>query len=156
MKRLLLSLSLPLLLCLSAQMANAQASDLPVDLIADQGEYDGATGVATYTGNVVITQGDMKLTGDKVVIHTQGGKISSVESWGNLATFHYVPANEPAVDGKGKYMKYNVPGGVVDIEGEAYVKQAQNDTHGDTLSYNLNSEIVTGKRVKMSFLPASS
>lgn len=156
MTRQRLGISLCILLWAALPFARAQTSNTPIDLIADQGEYDGTTGIATYTGGVVITQGEMKLTGDKVVVRTQNGKVTSVESWGNVATFHYEPGDEPAVDGQGKYMKYNVAEGTVDIEGEAYVKQAQNDTHGDTLSYNLNSEIVNGTRVKMSFLPTES
>lgn len=156
MKRPLRNFALTCLLCLNIPSLMAQTVSTPINLVADQGEYDGNTGTAIYTGNVVIQQGDMKLTGDKVVIKTSSGKVTSVEAWGNLATFHYVPTNEPAVDGKGKHMTYNVSANKVDIQGEAYVKQEQNETRGETLSYNLKSEIVTGKRVKMSFQPASS
>lgn len=137
-------------------LAADNAANLPIDLSADHGEYNGNTGTATYSGHVVISQGDMKLTGDKVTIHTADGKVTRIEAWGNLATFHYKPNNEPAVDGKGKHMTYNVPAASVNISGNASVRQADNTTRGDSLTYNLDSEIVTGKRVKMTFLPATS
>ena len=99
-----------LLLASAFALAQQNTSQLPIDLKADSGEYDAAKGIATYTGNVVITQGQMNLKGDRVVIRLDGGEVTSLEAWGNLATFHYVPANEPPIDGEGEYMKYTVAG----------------------------------------------
>lgn len=139
--------------------AIAQNSDnykeIPINLSADQGEYDAIAGRATYTGNVDITQGEMNLKGDKVVIHISEGEVTLIEAWGKLATFHYVAKNEPPIDGRGQYMKYTIASSTVEINGQAYVKQEKNETHGDTLTYNLAKEQVSGKRVKMTLTPKS-
>ena len=74
------------------EKATNNPQQLPINLKADSGEYDANTGIATYTGHVVVTQGEMNLKGDKITIRLQEGKIHTIESWGNPTTFHYVPA----------------------------------------------------------------
>lgn len=144
-------------LCFALASAQAQnTSDLPIELKADSGEYDAAKGVATYTGNVVITQGQMNLKGDKVVIRLEGGEVVTLEAWGNLATFRYVPANEPPIDGQGEYLKYTVATSTVDIDKRAYVKQGKNETRANRLSYNVDKEHVKGQGVQMTFTPKKS
>ncbi|UJF24599.1 lipopolysaccharide transport periplasmic protein LptA [Suttonella sp. R2A3] len=149
----LLLLSLLLGLSSTSLMAAEGAVELPIDLVANHGEYDANAGIATYTGDVVVTQGEMRLTGDKVVLHTEEGEVIKIESWGKLATFHYVPQEDPPIDGKGGYMRYTVQNALIYIEGNAYVKQEKNETYGDTLTYDLNKEFITGERVQMSFTP---
>lgn len=147
--------SLLVLLGISA-FAQQNTSQLPIDLKADSGEYDAGKGIATYTGNVVITQGQMHLKGDRVVIRLDGGEVVSLEAWGNLASFHYVPNNEPPIDGQGEYMKYTVATATVEIDKRAYVKQGKNETRATHLSYNLEKEYVKGKGVRMTFTPKKS
>ena len=150
---------LALVLLAAATVAVAQnkstnnPQQLPINLKADSGEYDANAGIATYTGNVVVTQGEMNLKGDKIVIRLQEGKIHSIESWGKPTTFHYVPAKEPPIDGSGQYMKYTVPTSTVEIDKNAHVKQDKNETRADHLTYNLKQERVSGRGVNMTFQP---
>lgn len=154
--RLITIFSLISVLCLSAFAQNSDNyKEIPINLTADQGEYDAIAGLATYTGNVNITQGEMNLTGDKVVIHIKEGEVTMIEAWGKLATFHYAPKNEPPIDGRGQYMKYTIATSTVTINGQAYVKQEKNETSGETLTYNLAKEQVSGKRVNMTLTPKS-
>ncbi|SUO95367.1 lipopolysaccharide transport periplasmic protein LptA [Suttonella ornithocola] len=153
--RLLISLILMLLIPLSAAQTN-NPQKLPISLTADSGEYDANADKATYTGNVVITQGEMKLTGDKVVISIKDGEVTMIESWGNLATFHYAPANEPPIDGKAKYLKYTIATSTVDMDKNAWVKQQKNETRAEHLSYNLKAEKIKGQRVNMTLFPKSN
>lgn len=142
-----------------AQLSWAQDNpyqQLPINLQADAGEFDANTGIATYTGNVSISQGDMHLKGDKVVIRLSDGEVATLEAWGNLASFRYVPQGEPPIDGKGEYMKYNVSASTVEISKQAHVKQGANETKGERLTYHLKEDIVRGKAVRMTFQPKSS
>lgn len=154
--RLITIFSFISLFCLSAiAQQSHNYKEIPINLTADQGEYDAIAGRATYIGNVNITQGKMNLTGDKVVIHIKDNEVTMIESWGKLATFHYAPQNEPPIDGRGEYMKYTIATSTVHINGQAYVKQEKNETYGETLTYNLAKEQVTGKRVNMTLIPKS-
>ncbi|MDO4643233.1 MAG: lipopolysaccharide transport periplasmic protein LptA [Cardiobacteriaceae bacterium] len=133
--------------------SNNNPQQLPINLKADSGEYDANAGVATYSGNVVITQGEMNLKGDKVVIKLVNEQITTIEAWGKPASFHYVPAKEPPIDGSGQYMKYSVPTSTVEIDKNAHVKQDKNETRADHLVYDLKKENVKGRGVNMTFQP---
>lgn len=153
MRQILTSLCFLLASALLAQTPDGQTQNLPINLVADQGEYDAAKGVATYTGNVDITQGQMNLQGDKVVITLSDGEVSTIESWGELAYFHYVPQDQPPIDGKGQYMIYRIEGATIDIDGKAWVKQEDNETNADHLTYYLEQERVKGSRVNITLIP---
>ena len=50
-----------------------QDTDAPVEVTADELAVDQATGQATFTGNVVIGQGEMRLSAPRVlVVYTEG------------------------------------------------------------------------------------
>lgn len=137
--------------------AYSQTTELPINLQAESGEYDAVKGIATYTGNVVISQGEMNVRGDKVVVKIVNNSVNSIEAWGNPATFHYVPQGkrkqEPPIDGRSSYMKYSVLASTVFMQGNAFVKQDKNETKGSTLTYDLKQERVKGTKVNITFTP---
>lgn len=69
-----LAKTLPILLSLGAALGSASAWALPDDrnqpirIQADDAQLDDKNGVATYKGDVIITQGSMKVTGNTVTI----------------------------------------------------------------------------------------
>ena len=86
--------TLPLLLSLSAALGSVSAWALPNDneqpirIQANEAQLDDKQGVATYKGDVIITQGSMKITGNTVTItRNAAGEIDIVTSVGNLAYF---------------------------------------------------------------------
>ena len=66
--------TLPLLLSLSAALGSVSAWALPNDneqpirIQANEAQLDDKQGIATYKGDVIITQGSMKITGNTVTI----------------------------------------------------------------------------------------
>ncbi|AXM45414.1 lipopolysaccharide transport periplasmic protein LptA [Dichelobacter nodosus] len=124
-----------------------------ISLSADQGEYDAEKGIATYTGHVAIAQANMKLTGDKVVVHFDKGAVTKIEAWGRRATFHYQPNNEPAITGQGDFMVYVIHTATVEIEGDASVMQGDNETKAERLTYQLKQQRLRGKRIQMTLNP---
>ena len=66
--------TLPILLSLGAALGSVSAWALPNDqeqpirIQADDAQLDDKNGVATYKGDVIITQGSMKITGNTVTI----------------------------------------------------------------------------------------
>lgn len=128
--------------------------DLPIELTADNAEYDHDSGIATYTGNVHIQQGEMFIKGDKVTIHFVESHATQMDAWGKPAVFHYVPANSPPVDGKGDHLQYNVAKQSLHMFGNAWLDEGGNQTTADTLNYNITTRKVTGKRVSITYLPS--
>src|SRR5690554_3283058 len=71
-------------------LAHALPSDSsqPINVQADSAEMDDKRGVAIYRGDVVITQGTLKITGDTVTITlTKNGDIDVFTSVGEPAYY---------------------------------------------------------------------
>ena len=107
--------TLPFLLSLSAALGSASAwalpndRDQPIRIQADNAHLDDKKGVATYTGDVIITQGSMMIKGNTVTItRTAGGDIDVVTSVGNLAYFEQQQsaAKPDKMQGYGKTIQY--------------------------------------------------
>src|SRR5690606_18924806 len=71
-----------------AAPAHASERRLPIELEADRAEMSQTTGTGVYTGNVVLTQGDMVITGDRMTVYTSATReLERVVVEGNLAEF---------------------------------------------------------------------
>ena len=73
--------------------ANALPSDAnqPIRLLADRATYVERTGVTTYSGNVTIEQGSLKIAADNITLNLSNDrKISSATATGRPATFQQV------------------------------------------------------------------
>ncbi|MTH63029.1 lipopolysaccharide transport periplasmic protein LptA [Paracoccus shanxieyensis] len=138
----LLSLSLCLAL---AQTAGAQAQTgfgaaqdigAPVEVTADQLQVDQATGLATFSGNVLIGQGAMRLSADRVTVtYAQGNaqKISKLKAEGNVTLASGGDAAEAqAAD-------YDVGSGNVVLTGDVLLTQGANVLAGEKVTVNLKS-----------------
>lgn len=129
----------------------------PLDAIklqADSGSYDGQRQLATYSGNVIIEQGRMKLWGNKVLIYFSNGRVQKVEAQGAPVKFVYKPKNEPEILGRGNSVVYDVPRDQISIKGSAYIKQGANETRAVNLTYDLKREYLKTQRVNMIFVPS--
>lgn len=97
-----LALALVLSLALASSAVQALSSDReqPIVIEAAAAEADNQTQITTYRGDVVITQGTLRITGDTVWIHFDDqNKITKAISVGKPAKFQQRP------DGKENYMK---------------------------------------------------
>ena len=76
-----------LLAALLAATPTAMALDSdrqqPLKIVADAALLDDKAGTATYTGNVVLTQGTLKINAEKLHIRTDQGKVDKVSADGD-------------------------------------------------------------------------
>ena len=87
----LLAASLPAL-------AKTGDTDQPIHIESDQQSLDMQGNVVTFTGNVVVTQGTIKINADKVVVTRPGNEKGKevIEGFGNPATFYQMQDNGKA------------------------------------------------------------
>ena len=106
----------------------------PVELAADNLTVNQTTGKAEFTGNVLIGQGQMKLSADKVVVqYVQGStqKIDSLDATGNVTLVSGPDAAEA------KQAIYDVASGNVTLIGDVLLTQGQNVMSGEHMVVNL-------------------
>lgn len=135
--------------------------DEPIKIIADGAVINENENRADYNGNVTMTQGTLKLTGDEIQVKTNAnGEVVRFDSKGRPATFQNlrrITDREP-VHGQGRRIIYSYDAELIIISGDALIKTMDSDFSGPEVKYNLNTGEVTAsgdreKRVNMTMQP---
>ena len=145
---------LPLLFSLSLLLAAGQShalstdSNQPIRVQADSAELDDGKGVATYRGNVVITQGSLRVTGDTVTLtQSNQGDIEIVTATGKPATYEQKPAaDKELVKASGMTIQYFASREQIVLTDRARLEQAGNTFDGEKIVYDAQRQIVNAGR----------
>ena len=121
----LLAASLPAL-------AKTGDTDQPIHIESDQQSLDMQGNVVTFTGNVVVTQGTIKINADKVVVTRPGGEKGKevIDGFGNPATFYQMQDNGKPVKGRASKMHYELQNDFVVLTGNAHLEQLDSNIQG--------------------------
>ncbi len=129
-------------LCTVSALTFALPSDRAqaISLLADHATYNDKTGVTTYTGNVVIEQGSMKLNAASIVANLNKNKqISTITATGSPAKFQQqVDTSRGIARGEAQKIVYNAETGILNLMGNAYLYQNGASIRGNTLKYSMN------------------
>lgn len=111
---------------------------LPVEVTADELAIDQSDGKATFAGNVLVVQGEVRMSAGNVTIeYSQGGDapngISRLLASGGVT---FVTASDAA---EAQDAVYSVADGTVTLSGDVLLTQGQNAIAGDRLVVNLES-----------------
>lgn len=118
----------------------------PIRLEAGRGQLDQKTGVSVYEGNVVISQGSMRLTADTATIYVKDNTFQRMDAAGSPATLRYQPAaDKPEIQGQSKRVEYDVASGKVVLSGGVRVVQGQDTFNGERLEYDLKDDVIRAK-----------
>lgn len=110
-------------------------SKLPVEVTSDSLAVNQTDGTAIFTGNVVVVQGDMRLTAPEMtVIYEPGGtnRVDEIRATGGVTLITPTEAAESAD------ANYTVASGVVVMTGDVLLTQGQNAIAGQKLTVNLD------------------
>lgn len=113
-----------------------QDTSLPVEVAADNLEISQTDGTAVFTGNVLVTQGEMKLSADRiqVVYATEGeGRIRTLNAGGGVTLVNGAEAAEAAE------AVYDIDAGNVVMTGDVLLTQGQTALSGNRLVIDLTS-----------------
>lgn len=107
----------------------------PVEVTADNLEVDQTTGQATFSGNVLVTQGEMKLSADKVqVIYDQEArKIARMDATGNVLLVSGPDAAEA------QNAEYTVDSGTIVMTGNVLLNQGPSTIAGERMVVDLTT-----------------
>ncbi|MDT8388048.1 MAG: lipopolysaccharide transport periplasmic protein LptA [Thiogranum sp.] len=110
----------------------------PMHIEADRVELDDATGISTYHGNVKVTQGTMKLTGDLMTIYSADNEIRKVIVDGEPATYRQRPDNKDEdVHARAQRMEYYTEPERIVMLREAQVTQEGNVLRSERIEYDV-------------------
>lgn len=133
---------LALLLAGLPLVAWAQIPALPVQISADRAEMDDRRGIGTYTGNVVVTRGDMTLWADRIVIHAPERRPIRIEAEGNPVRVEARDADNQPLVATALRMEYGIADEVLLLLRDARVQTLTEDARGDRIRYDLAQDII--------------
>ncbi|MGH6870466.1 MAG: lipopolysaccharide transport periplasmic protein LptA [Rhizomicrobium sp.] len=110
-------------------------SNQPINVDADSFEGDLATKVGTYKGNVIVTQGDMKMRSDNVRIVETGDKPSKVFAHGAIVI------DAPNGTATGDDGVYDLNLKTITLTGKVVLTKEKNVMRGTRLVMDMNTNI---------------
>jgi lipopolysaccharide export system protein LptA len=134
---------------LSKKDANA-----PIEVSADRFDADFNSKQGTYSGNVLVKQGDMHLRADKVRVNVVAGKPDKIFANGNVVV------TAPNGNAQGDNGVYDVGPRLITLTGHVLLTKEKNVMRGSTLTVNLitgqaqlGAKAMPGGRVQGLFTP---
>lgn len=145
-RRLSLALALSALVLMSAAHAEKADRDKPVNIESNRADYNDATKVSTFTGNVVLTKGTIRITGDRLVLTQVGRNAQTATVTGNQATFRQKrDGMEQYIHGMAGQINYDTRTEKVTLTGRARLErqncnQPVDEITGGTIVYSASTE----------------
>lgn len=130
-----------------------QDTSLPVQVTADQLAVNNADGTAVFSGNVVVTQGEMKMAAGEVKV-TYGDGQSDIES---LAATGGVTVTNLGDAAEAREALYTIDSGVIVLSGDVLLTQGPSAMAGQKLTIDLKDGTgVMEGRVTTTFQPGGN
>ncbi|MGO4702218.1 lipopolysaccharide transport periplasmic protein LptA [Dyella sp. 2RAB6] len=120
----------------------------PMDFTAKStNAYNAPNSITTLTGNVKLTQGTLLITGAEAKVYLdKDTQISRVVVTGNPAHIQQLDENNNLMQGDAAQLDYDNINGIAVLTVNAKVtQQGRGEFHGDKITYNTNTSLITGE-----------
>lgn len=116
----------------------------PLNIQSDAAMIDDNSGLAVYTGNVVVTQGSIRIDADKVTInYTKKQDLEKVVAEGKPAKFKQTPDGGKAdILAKSGRMEYFADKDTLHLLQNAEVRQAQDSFAAQRIMYDTKTGVI--------------
>ena len=117
--------------------------DQPIQIEADEAVRDEMVGETRYEGNVVLTQGSLRITADRIAIRHDAKGADAILATGQPATLIQQPTPEQApVEASALRIEYRRSEDLVRLMDEAKIKQDGSTLSGDHIDYIVSQRTV--------------
>ncbi len=140
LSRASLSLFVVLVLATAAHAEKADRSK-PIQAESDRLTLDNAQKTSVFDGNVVITQGTLRITSERVVLHEEKDGSRRASGVGHPATFRQKRDDvDEYVDGNADRLEYDGRNDRIELFGHANLRRGGDDIRGEYISYDTRTE----------------
>ena len=117
--------------------------DQPIQIEADEAVRDEMVGETRYEGNVVLTQGSLRITADRIAIRHDDKGADAILAAGQPATLIQQPTPEQApVEASALRIEYRRAEDLVRLIDDAKIKQDGSTLSGDHIDYIVSKRTV--------------
>ncbi len=112
---------------------------LPVEVTSETLNVNQEDGSAEFIGNVIVIQGEMRLTADRVLViyNEERSAIDRMEATENVVLV------SPPDAAEGDWAEYTIDSGVIEMKGNVLLTQGPSIISGDQMIANLTSGTAT-------------
>lgn len=134
-------------------------SNAPINIQADHMKYEFQTGISEYTGNVLVTQSDLELTGDKVIAIRQNKVLQNITVTGSPASYRQLSEDGSYIKAQSQKMEFQANKSRLVLTKKARLEQAGSVMESDQIIYDTVNEVVIAgdenakKRVNITITP---
>lgn len=147
MKRHNLLLFTMMTIALSNAYALSTDQAQPIQIEADQVNIDDRKGISSYSGNVTLVQGTMKVKADKVTVYTDERRLNRVVATGNPALFQQRPDNaEQDVKANANKVEFDAITGLLSLKSKAELRQGLNHFQSNSIEYETHHDLVRANK----------
>lgn len=134
-------------LLLLSQMGFALPDDTQqaIHVKANSALRNDKEGTTVYTGNVVITQGSLIITADKIVLLDQNGELQSVVATGKPATLKQTLENDGSTEASAENITYNLGQKSVELTHNAHLNQNGSLINSERIIYDVSSQFINAE-----------
>ena len=120
--------------------------DQPIEIEADTADLDDEKGISIYRGNVVTTQGSVRMTGDIMTVYFTNDELDTLIMEGNPATYRQLPDDSEVYDeAEALRMEYYELKSLVILINKASFKQEGLSFSGNRIEYDTENSKVKAK-----------
>lgn len=122
-------------------------SQQPINIEADSVDIDNQQGISVYKGNVVMTQGSIRLSGDVVTVYSPNQVLQKAVAEGNPAKYKQRPDNkEEDMRAQAQRMEYFADTEKLILLEGAHVWQGKDEFSGNKIEYDTKRSIVQASK----------
>lgn len=156
----------------TAAIAEKADRNKPIQLESDRAAVEDvnrkeSTRISTFTGNVILTQGTLKIKADKLVMKEDLNGFRHATATGNLVTFRQKRDGlDEYVEGWSERAEYDSKADKIELFRQARLRRGSDEVNGDYISYEMGTEFFkvignndrgvetnSGKRVRITIQP---
>ncbi len=129
-----------LLLSIPNVYALESDSTKPIDIESTSQDFDMLKNTITFDGNVIITQGSIKINADKVVVLRQERKKEIINAYGHPMKFRQVLEGGNPIEGQANKANYNLDSEFLTLTGNAKLKQLDSYVEANKITYDVKKQ----------------
>lgn len=141
--RTIIERMLPLLMLLAPGIALAEKADRnrPIQIEADSVRMDDVRKIAVYEGNVILVQGTLNITADRIDVRQDDQGMTAGEATGQPVHFKQkLEGRDEFLEARAKRVEYDARAETMKLVGDAYLKQGGDELRGGLIVYDVRAE----------------
>jgi len=116
--------------------------DQPITVEADSVEIDDRTGISVYIGDVIVDQGSIHLTADKVTVYQIEKRTDKIVAIGKPVKFRQMTEAGEEVKGRAIQVEYHASRDELFLIGDAEIIQGKDRATSDRITYDRKKALV--------------